>query len=99
MGKFLAFVRLHTGGDVDDAATGGRTHSRQQLQDPLEREIVFGILSEPQDGDQVLDVGGLLKFDTAVYHVGNISAPELQLQVSQVKYGAAEHGHVAEDMG
>ncbi len=68
-----------------------RPDPRQQHQHPRGGDLVAGILRQPQEGQQVLDVGRLHELQAAVLVKGNLAGGQLGLQQDAVVRGPEEH--------
>ena len=81
---------------VERPPGGDRADAVEQLQHPKPGELVAGIADEPEQRDQVLDVGGLEVAQSTVLDEWDLAAGELELQQVAVMRGPHQHGLVAQ---
>ena len=65
--------------------------ARQELHGPKARHPIPRVLGPAQDGEHVLDVGGLEKLQPAELHEGHVAPGEFDLQPHAVVGGAEQH--------
>ena len=68
----------------------------QQLETRKAGDAVARVLGPAQEGQHVLDVGGLEEFEPAEFHERDVAARELDLERAAVVRGAKQHGLLLE---
>ena len=61
------------------------------VDDPLQGHRIMGIADEPQVGEQILDLGALIKAESTDHSVGDVVAAQCLLHQSGLGVGAVEH--------
>ncbi len=89
------FLRAQANGG-HAAAGGGGADALQQLEEPEPGQLVARVVEHPQQGHQVLDVGGLEELEPAVLYVRDVAADQLQLEQVGVVGGPEQHRLVVE---
>src|SRR5690349_1288084 len=73
-----------TGDGVQDPLCRGRSHTRQQLQEPETRDPVAWVLGEAQQGEQIFDMRGVEELQPTEFHERDVPPGQLDLQRTAV---------------
>ena len=76
---------------VHQGACSSRADALEPLEDAEPGELVVGVVQQPQQRHEVLDVGGLKELQAAVLHVGDVAPGELELEEVGVVRRAEQH--------
>ncbi len=82
--------RLH------EAGRRGRPDAVEQPQGPRPRQLVPGVVEQPEQRQQVLHMGGFEEAEPAVLHVGDVATGELELEEVGVPSGPEQHRLLAQ---
>ena len=81
---------------VPDGVGRHAADAREELQHPLQGQLVARVVGEAQVGEHVLDVGLLEEADAAAHHEGDAPARQLELDLHGVVVRPVEDGDLPE---
>ena len=76
---------------VENALGGSRADARQKMKDPETGYAVARVFRKAQQGQHILDMGGIEKFEPAELHERNVASREFDLERPAMRRGPKQH--------